>query len=179
MARDDGPAGSPRVESPSERLNRLLREHGPALSRLAAGYEWDPVERQDLLQDIALALWRALPAFRGESSERTFVFRIAHNRGLTHRWQRRRHTIDLEEAGHIPDHRSGPEASLVAQDRQERLAAAIRQLPDGQRAAVLLLLEGVSQRDIGDVLGIDENAVAARLSRARRKVRQLLGEEDT
>ena len=67
------------------RFGRLLQEHGPALNRLAAGYEWDPVERQDLLQDIALAIWRALPAFRGESSERTFVFRIAHNRGLTHR----------------------------------------------------------------------------------------------
>jgi RNA polymerase sigma-70 factor (ECF subfamily) len=178
MAPDDGTAGSRPAERPSDRLHRLLHEHGPALNRLAAGYEWDPVERQDLLQEIALAIWRALPAFRGDSSERTFVFRIAHNRGLTHRWQRRRHATDLAAADQIPDHQSGPEAALAAQDRQERLAAAIRRLPDAQRAAVLLLLEGLSQREVGEVLGVDENAVAARLSRARKHLRVLLGEED-
>jgi RNA polymerase sigma factor (sigma-70 family) len=164
-------------ERPEVRFGRLLQEHGPALNRLAAGYEWDPVERQDLLQEIALAIWRAMPAFRGESSERTFVFRIAHNRGLTHRWQRRRGSTDLTLSHELPDERRSADDRVAHQDQHERLSAAIRRLPEPQRAAVMLTLEGLSHREIAEVLGVEENAVAARLSRARKQLRTLLGEE--
>ena len=159
------------------RFGRLLQEHGPALNRLAAGYEFDPVERQDLLQDIALAIWRALPAFRGESSERTFVFRIAHNRGLTHRWQRRRGSASLALDDELPDDRHPADDQVMHRDQHERLSGAIRRLPESQRAAVMLTLEGLSHREIAEVLGVEENAIAARLSRARRQLRTLLGEE--
>ena len=159
------------------RFGRLLQEHGPALNRLAAGYEWDPIERQDLLQEIALAIWRALPAFRGDSSERTFVFRIAHNRGLTHRWQRRRGSVDQPVSDELPDDRRRADDRVLQQDQYERLSAAIRRLPESQQAAVMLTLEGLSHREIAEVLGVEENAVAARLSRARRQLRTLLGEE--
>jgi RNA polymerase sigma-70 factor, ECF subfamily len=164
-------------ERPEDRLARLLHEHGAALSRLAAVYEWDQQERQDLLQEIALAVWRALPSFRGESTERTFVFRIAHNRGLSHRWRQRRSHLDLEHAEEIPDQRAGPEARLAHREQQERLAAAIRRLPDSYRAPVVLTLEGLTQREVADVLGAKENTIAVRLTRARRMLRELLGEE--
>jgi RNA polymerase sigma-70 factor (ECF subfamily) len=85
---------------------------------------------------------------------------------------------DLVKAGPLVDSRLRPDAGVVEQDEHERLAGAIRLLPDGQRAAVMLLLEGLSQREIGEVLGVEENAVAARLSRARRQLRLLLGEVD-
>jgi RNA polymerase sigma factor (sigma-70 family) len=62
----------------------LLREYDPGLRRLAASYESLAHAREDLLQDIRLALWTALPRFRGECSMRTFVYRIAHNRSLSH-----------------------------------------------------------------------------------------------
>src|SRR5215472_7965496 len=75
----------------------LLREYEPALRRLAAAYEPDVHEREDLLQDIAFALWRALPCFRGDSSTRTFVYRIAHNRAISHRLNghRRQRVVEL------------------------------------------------------------------------------------
>ena len=164
-------------ERPEVRFGRLLQEHGPALNRLAAGYEWDPIERQDLLQEIALAIWRALPAFRGDSSERTFVFRIAHNRGLTHRWQRRRGSASHALSDELPDDRHPADDRVMDSDQHERLSAAIRRLPESQRAAVMLTLEGLSHREIAEVLGVEENAIAARLSRARRQLRVLLGEE--
>lgn len=57
---------------------------GPALGRLAAGYEASPVERQDLLQDIHLQLWRSLARFDGRCSLRTWVYRVAHNVAADH-----------------------------------------------------------------------------------------------
>ena len=63
-------------------LERLLAAHGAGLHRVARAYAKNPAEAADLAQEIAVAVWRALPGFRGQCSERTFVFRIAHNRGI-------------------------------------------------------------------------------------------------
>ena len=156
------------------RFGRLLREHGPALNRRAAGYEWDPVERQDLLQDIALAIWRALPAFRGESSERTFVFRIAHNRCITH-LSKRRVNVSLEEAQiDVEDPSANAEAVLAEEQEHQRLLAAIRLLPPIHREVLVLALEGMGYREIADVVGIGESNVGVRLNRARERLKELL-----
>ena len=158
-----------------QRYDRILQEHGPALRRVAATYEADPARREDLFQEICLALWQALPRFREEASERTFAFRIAHNRGLTHGWRARGSvTADLDEAEEMADPRLDPASELEEGERRDRLREAIRRLPLVARQVVVLSLEGLSQREIGDVLGITENNVAVRLTRARKLLRQAL-----
>ncbi len=62
---------------------RLVGEFGPALGRLTCSYEADAAPREDLLQEILLAIWQAIPQFRGEASERTWVYRIAHNTAIS------------------------------------------------------------------------------------------------
>ncbi|HSC28190.1 MAG TPA: RNA polymerase sigma factor [Vicinamibacterales bacterium] len=150
------------------RYLRLLGEHECAVHRLAASYEREPARRQDLVQEIWLALWQALPAFRGDCAERTFVFRIAHNRAVSHvqHWRRRR-TETLDGSEPIPAATPDPEHAATERQRRERLQAAVLRLPLGLRQAIVLRLEGLSQREIGDVLGISENNVAVRLTRAR------------
>ena len=156
------------------RYERLLSEHGPALRRVAGSYEADRHRREDLFQDICLAIWQALPSFRGEASERTFIFRIGHNRGLSHSWRRRPAAADLEEAETVVDPLPGPEAEAGASERRRRLRSAVRGLPLAARQVVSLSLEGLSQREIGEVLGISENNVAVRLHRARAALRRSL-----
>ncbi|HEX3527956.1 MAG TPA: sigma-70 family RNA polymerase sigma factor [Thermoanaerobaculia bacterium] len=164
-----------RLEGLEARYERLLREHGPALRRATAGYEFDPVRREDLFQDICLAIWQALPRFRGDSSERTFLFRIAHNRGLTHRARRRpAPTADLTEAEEVADPAATPEAAAHDGQRRARLRDAVRRLPLEPQQVLTMTLEGLTPRDIADVLGITENNVAVRLSRARRLLRDTL-----
>src|SRR4030095_8654443 len=82
--------GAVKRRAGEEHFERLMREHGASLVRLASAYERNTASRDDLVQEMALALWRALPAFRGECSERTLVFRIAHNRAVTHVGRNRR-----------------------------------------------------------------------------------------
>lgn len=162
-------------EDHDTRFARILGTFGPSLDRLAAAYEADSAERDDLLQDISFALWRALPAFRGECSERTFVYRIAHNRGLTHRARRKiRATEPLERADIVPDPGADPEQALIRNLSRERLEAAVRRLPEGARQVVVLSLSGLAAAEIGEVLGITENNAAVRLSRARRTLKDLL-----
>lgn len=177
-------------------FEELLREYGPALSRLTAGYEREPARREDLLQEIALALWRALPGFRGDASLRTFVYRVAHNRCLSH-IARRRRIRQGEEGGRRTEPSSGEEASEArtpesaadpgpdpetradARQRARRLREALVSLPLASRQVLLLALEGLSHREIGEILGITTNHVAVRLHRARRALRKRMAESET
>jgi RNA polymerase sigma-70 factor (ECF subfamily) len=168
-----------RVDRPSraileEQLGRLLVENRGALSRLAASYTRSAGDRDDLLQEIAMALWRALPSFRGECSERTFVFRIAHNRCITHS-SKRRVNISLDEAEiDVEDPSANAEATLEEEQEHQRLLAAIRDLPPIHREVLVLALEGMSYRDIADVVGISASNVGVRLNRARERLKELL-----
>jgi RNA polymerase sigma-70 factor (ECF subfamily) len=164
-------------ELPNERWERVITLHARPLERVAASYARSAPEREDLLQDFAFALWQALPGFRGECSERTFILRIAHNRAVTFLSKRG------PKSEPIDDHQANAEASsganpAIAYERKEhgnRLLAATRALPLPHRQVVTLLLEGLSHREIAEVLGVNENNVAVRATRARAALRVLLG----
>src|SRR5580704_9326702 len=111
-----------------QHFERILAANGPALSRLAASYTNTISDRDDLLQEIAVAIWQALHQFRGECSERTFVFRIAHNRGITHLARRREEMSGVEEID-VLDPAPNPESDLAQRQRADRLRQAVRRLP--------------------------------------------------
>ena len=154
----------------------MIRAHGDALERVVWGYVDNAPDREDLMQEILMALWRALPRFRGESSLRTFVLRVAHNRSITFA-TRRRPFAALPEEGLLPDPAPLVEERLIEQQHRDRLLAAIRRLPEAQRQAVMLQLEGLSQREIAALQETSEGSVGVRLTRARKALRALLIEE--
>lgn len=157
-------------------VEAVLREHGPMLARIAGSYEAEPARRDDLLQEISVAVWKALPAWRGDAALRTFLARVAHNRAIDHlARERRAQGEELDES--LPDPGHDPVQHAHVRQRRDDLLAAVRRLPLGQRQAVVLALEGFSLREIGDALALEENTVAQRLSRARRQLQQWLGGE--
>ena len=170
---DAGPANALERAILERQFDRLLAANGPALSRLAASYTNTTSDRDDLLQDIAVALWQALRQFRGECSERTFLFRIAHNRAVAHLARHRAQPVAAEEI-EIHDPLPDPEASLANDERVDRLRRAIHRLPVVYRQVITLSLEGFGYGEIADVLGISENNVGARLTRARQMLRESL-----
>jgi RNA polymerase sigma-70 factor (ECF subfamily) len=159
-----------------KRFRDLLDANAPALARLAASYARSASDRDDLLQEIAMALWQALPRFRGECSERTFLFRIAHNRCLAH-LSRRRPTLPLDgqEIG-VADPASSTEQRLSSDQQRDRLVKAVRSLPPIYRQVVTLTLEGLAYKEIAEVLGISESNVGVRLNRGRQLLKSLLEE---
>ena len=86
-------------------------------------------------------------------------------------------TADLDEAEEMADPRLDPASELEEGERRDRLREAVRRLPLAARQVVVLSLESLSQREIGEVLGITENNVAVRLTRARKLLRQALETE--
>jgi RNA polymerase sigma-70 factor (ECF subfamily) len=104
-----------------ERYLSAAAEYGRALERLARGYEADRDQRQDLLQEIHLALWRSMSAFDGRCSERTWVYRVAHNAAATYIARQRR--TNMRKLATLEDltNSSGADSPEDTADEQQAL----------------------------------------------------------
>jgi RNA polymerase sigma-70 factor (ECF subfamily) len=135
-------------------------------------YEHDPDARNDLFQEIVLQLWRSFPSFRGEAKITTWMYRIALNTAISgfRKQTRLVKTEDLQEV-----HMNISDA--WGDDREEdfqKLQWAVRQLPEIERAMIMLALEEVPYDEIAETIGITQNNVRVRMNRIREKLRKLM-----
>lgn len=147
-----------------QQFEELIDAYAGPIRRLCGAYAGCAADREDLFQDIFLAVWRALPAFRGDSSARTWLYRIAHNVALT--WQardRRRRTRETAMNDGI-DPSGGTDLRRLA------LNQAIAAMNPADRTLTLLWLEGLSAAEIEDVTGVKAATIAVRLSRIRKQL---------
>ena len=154
-------------------LDAIIETYGPGLARVAASYEVDRALQEDLLQEMLLAIHRALPSLRDEASLGPFVFRIAHNRAVTyvtrqHAWRSRAQSQELAETSETPEHQ------LLADERARRLAAAVRRLPLPYRQVITLVLEDLSYAEIAETLGLSLSNVGVRVTRAKAQLKEFL-----
>ena len=158
-------------------FKRWLTQHTGLVFKVARAFAPSDADRDDLVQEILLQLWRSLPHFEGKAKESTWIYRVALNTALAwHRSENKRRTahsplVAIEE---LPD----PD-DPVAREREElvaRLYAAIRRLPKVDAALVLLYLDDLSYREMADVLGLSETNVGVKLNRARKTLAELMKE---
>ena len=156
-------------------LNRILAEHAPHIEAVVRRYADDPMDRDDLRQEVAIAVWRAMPRFAGRASERTYVLRIAHNRASTFCLRRARNRAL------IPGLALGDEqvTSITAEHERMHLTDVLRdamnRLPGAQREVLALAAAGHSPREIARATGRTAGAVRVALNRARATLRSWLG----
>jgi RNA polymerase sigma-70 factor, ECF subfamily len=167
------PAEQTKLESYGDRFCELFETYQQALRRLVSAYVVNPADREDLLQEIAAGIWKSLPGFREESSERTWVYRIAHNIAIRRSSQVRARSArepGLERSFDHPSGERSAEDGLLVSEKQRALVDAIRDLPAAERQIVTLHLEGLSAAEIEGVTGVSAGAVATRLTRIRQKL---------
>lgn len=159
---------------------KWVSEHEKLLRHIINGFEAKPAIQEELFQEIALNIWRALPSFRADAAVKTFIARIAHNVLATHvaKAIKTVKTESEQESSTIQDQQQcqqpNPYQSLDQEQRQQRLAEAIRRLTLEQQQVITLALEGMSYQEIADVLAITVSLVGVRLQRAKAALVQLL-----
>jgi RNA polymerase sigma-70 factor (ECF subfamily) len=152
-------------------LAELVRRHAGLIHKVARAYFRDAADREDVVQEIALQLWRAQPRFDPRQRESTWVYRIALNVAISFQRRARRHgarrepLVAEELAGRAPS-----EASVEV----ERLLACIEELAPLERALVLLYLEGEEHAAIAEVLGLSPTNVGTKLMRTKERLRVAL-----
>jgi RNA polymerase sigma-70 factor (ECF subfamily) len=166
--------------------DELVRTHHAPIYHVAFRMLRDSGEASDVTQEVFLKVFRHIDGFRGESSLRTWIFRIAFSEILNRlRWSRRRYlhrTVSIEEQsqetveGHAPlqiaDRGPDPEAELQRKEQEEAFQSALRELSDEHRSvAILRDVQGFSYAEIAEILGISMGTVKSRLARARAELK--------
>lgn len=154
-------------------FRRWLSEHQGLLRRVVRSFASTSEDQKDLLQEILLQAWISLPDFRGDSKETTWLYRLAFNTAMV--WQRKEKRRRVKHEAFSAMIEEGPAASDEAVDELiERLYTAIRGLPKLEASLALMLLDGLSYREMGEVLGMSENHVGVRLHRIRKQLAEQL-----
>jgi RNA polymerase sigma-70 factor (ECF subfamily) len=168
---------------------QLVAEHQRMVVQLAMNLLGDRDEALDLSQEVFLRVFRTIHRFRGQSSLRTWIYRIAVNQARNrHRFWRRRHRADQVSLDqHIAAHgeflsggESTPDRMLAQKELASRLQHALEHLPFDQRTAIILReIDGLSYDEIAYSLGVAVGTVKSRLTRARQALRSELREMRT
>jgi RNA polymerase sigma-70 factor (ECF subfamily) len=160
-------AGGEARRAATERLCRSLREPLLALCLHLTGRAADA---EDAVQEVLVAVHRGLPGFLGAARLTTWTYRIALRASFQVR-ARRRDGVPLDPE--LPG--GGGEAEMATRDRARKAAAAVARLPAEPRAVLsLFAIEGLSHREIADILGVPEGTVWSRLHAARRALLEVV-----
>lgn len=124
-----------------------------------------------------LQVWTSLPSFAGQAKPSTWIYRVCLNtaldwhRGAARRERRIEPGADLAS---VAANGSSPAESAGRNELLDQLYSAIHAMPKFERALVLLKLDGLAYREISDVTGLTENHVGVALTRARKRLTELM-----
>jgi len=157
-----------------EAFDALVARYQRSIYRLCYRYVNNHEDANDLAQDAFLKAWRAISSFRGESAFSTWLYRIAVNACLNHRALKRPVTQELPEA--LVDPRPGAQAEAERDDDARRVRAAVSQLPDRQRATLILkIYHDLTHEEVAEILGSSVGTVKANLFHAVANLRRQMG----
>jgi RNA polymerase sigma-70 factor (ECF subfamily) len=158
-------------------FSALARRHHAAAYRVALGFVRRDDVAQDVVQDAFLKAFRALGGFRADASFRTWLLTITANeaKGALRREGRRRETA-LEDASEVRSEEGGPDHDAIVRQEAGKARRMLEQLPEKQRLSVTLRIEeGLSFKEIGDVIGSSEGAARVNYFHGIRRLRELIG----
>lgn len=156
-------------------FRQLSRRHVPAMVGLARRVLGNTADAEDVVQEAMLRVWTHAPTWQPLAAFRTWLTRIVVNLCLDRK--RRKPWVDLDAAGEIAD--PAPAATEVAErnERELALTAAIGELPDRQRTAILLTYsEGMTNAQVAEALDTSVSAVETLLIRGKKTLRAKLGD---
>ena len=151
---------------------RIIREHKGTIYTVCYMFSKDEEEVADLFQDILVNLWKGFAKFRGDSSIRTWIYRVSLNTCIStdRKKKRRGETVPLDmKINLFDDSAEDMKQVRMLQDRISRLGPF-------DRAIVLLWLENLSYEEIASIVGITVKNVSVRLFRIKEQLKKMSDE---
>ena len=152
---------------------RIIREHKGTIYTVCYMFSNDEEEVADLFQDILVNLWNGFAKFRGDSSARTWIYRVSLNTCISadRKKKRKGETVPLDMNINLFDD-TGEDMKQV-----RMLQSRISRLGPFDRAIVLLWLENLSYDEIGAIVGITAKNVSVRLVRIKEQLKNMSDEK--
>jgi RNA polymerase sigma-70 factor, ECF subfamily len=168
-------------------FEEMFERYNSMVFNLAYQILGDREEALDVAQEVFLAIYQKMDAFRGDSSLKTWIYRIAVRRAANRfRWWnrlRRRGTVSLEEhllkspeselSWNLTSRAKSPEDALLLQEEREKVKRMLLELPLHQRIAVIMRdIEGLSYEEIAESLNVSLGTIKSRIARGREILKQ-------
>ena len=161
----------------SEYFIKQISENKGIIHKICNIYCNNSEEKNDMMQEITLQLWKAFPNFRSNSKFSTWMYRIAINTAITN--IRRSKKNPLKEVLFESQIEYPEKEDMAGLDEEiNQLYKAIAKLKEVDRAIILLYLEEKSYNEIGEILGLSEKNISVKLVRIKTKLENILTSEN-
>jgi RNA polymerase sigma factor (sigma-70 family) len=156
-----------------EQFLDILERNIGIIIRISRVYTKIKQDKEDLINDITLELWKSFKSFNGNSKISTWIYRVALNTSLNYNRKKRNDTLFSA----INDFKTETSEWLKEQDNSEQseiLYQCIDELNELNKAIILLYLDGNSHDDISEITGISKTNVGTRIGRIKEQIRNLV-----
>lgn len=165
-----------------EKFNEIVSESSDSIRRICRYYNSNAEEQKDMYQEVLVNIWKSLDSFRGDSAISTWVYRVAVNTALTFTGKAYRHMklmVNGETANlnSILDEENLKE-KLEQEKQLERLQTELNQLSVIDKALISLMLEGLSMKEIAEIIGVTEPNVKVKIHRVKAQLKEKLKGND-
>jgi RNA polymerase sigma-70 factor, ECF subfamily len=149
-------------------FDQWLHQYKALFFKIVRAYAFTVMDQDDLFQEITMRAWHSIPSFRNESAVSTWLYRIALNTAITWSQKEKKHRNSsgtLEGVEHVL-----MDTGIQTDERLAWLYEEISRLDAVDRSITLLLLEGLSYREMALILGITESNVGVKINRIKKKL---------
>ena len=157
----------------SEQFLSVFEDNTGIIIKIARAFTKTSHDREDLINDIALELWKSFERFKGDSKISTWIYRVAINISMNYKRKKKKDSFfsfldDFKKVDSLP--------WLIEQDNSsesEILYNCIDELNEINKAIILLYLDGNSHDEISEIMGISKTNVGTRIGRIKEQIRNL------
>ncbi len=148
----------------------LIEKHKGVIFKITSSYCKDKDDQQDLAQEIVVQLWNTFEKYNPSYRFSTWLYRIALNTSISfYRKEKRRKTKDLELSYFL---KNETEEDDEPNEKLVQLRTFIQELKEIDKAIILLYLEGLTQKEIGEIMGISSSNTGTKISRIKKSLKK-------
>ncbi|QIA08200.1 RNA polymerase sigma factor [Draconibacterium halophilum] len=161
-----------------EKFNTIVSDNGERIRNICRYYNSNAEDQKDMYQEVLVNIWKSLDSFRGDSAMSTWVYRVAVNTSLTFTGKAFRHmklmvnSITTNLNSILDD--ENLKHKLAEEKLLERMQLELNQLSVIDKALISLMLEGLSMKEIAEVIGITEPNVKVKIHRIKSQLKEKL-----
>ncbi len=164
-----------------EIFDEINKTYSGPIKRICSGYEFNEQKAQELYQEVMTSIWQSLSNFRNECSLKTWSYRVAYNKCITHTIKEsKKNEVSLSSIEDIEHLISSGEfdKSIENKNLLKRVQAILKSTKPIDKEIFLLYLEGESGKDIAAISGLTESNISTKISRVKKIISSIMEDEN-
>jgi len=169
------------MELEAKQFTQINEMHSAAIKRICCGYEFNEQKAEELYQEVMVSIWQSLKSFKEECSLKTWSYRVAYNKCITHTIKESKQNElslnSIEDVEHLLETKEFDER-IENRNTLGKIKEILKTLKPIDREMFLLFLEGEKQAEISQISGISESNISTKISRIKKIISSVMENEN-